>query len=140
MVRAVKTVDQLVTAIRLYRPEEEIAVDFIREGKRSQVLAQLQGRNVPGVKMNSEQMRKQFGAIPSKRAREFPLVLQHDTPLLPEQCGGPVVDIDGNVVGMNIARGGRVETYAIPARHVRTLVNELMRPAVAARDSETKDR
>ena len=32
----------------------------------------------------------------------------------PADCGGPLVNLDGKVVGMNIARAGRTESYAIP--------------------------
>ena len=31
-------------------------------------------------------------------------------------CGGPLVNLDGKAVGLNIARASRVSTYALPAR------------------------
>jgi serine protease Do len=52
-------------------------------------------------------------------------VLEHDTILQPNQCGGPLVDLDGQVVGINIARANRVATYAIPARVARPLLEAL---------------
>ncbi|MEQ1826594.1 MAG: PDZ domain-containing protein [Pirellula sp.] len=52
----------------------------------------------------------------SARATGFNKVFQHDTVIAPHQCGGPVVDVYGNVVGINIARAGRVASYAIPAK------------------------
>ncbi|MCP3914498.1 MAG: PDZ domain-containing protein [bacterium] len=55
----------------------------------------------------------------------FPSAFQHDTALLPEQCGGPVVDLRGRAVGLNIARAGRVATYAIPGSRVQALVEGL---------------
>ena len=45
----------------------------------------------------------------------FPQVIQHDTDLFPHQCGGPVLDISGKAVGMNIARAARIISYALPA-------------------------
>jgi len=62
----------------------------------------------------------------SKRRDNFPAVLQHDTVLRPDQCGGPVVDLSGKVVGINIARGGRTETYCIPTATVLPLMYDLM--------------
>ncbi len=35
--------------------------------------------------------------------------------LKPTDCGGPLVDLEGRVVGFNIARSGRTESYAVPA-------------------------
>src|SRR5439155_7764402 len=47
--------------------------------------------------------------------RNFPTILQHDTVIKPTDCGGPLVDLDGRVVGINVARAGRVESYALPS-------------------------
>jgi S1-C subfamily serine protease len=44
----------------------------------------------------------------------------------PEDCGGPLVDLDGDVVGVNIARAGRTETRAIPSEVVRSLLPGMM--------------
>ncbi|MDA1221730.1 MAG: hypothetical protein O3B85_06885, partial [Planctomycetota bacterium] len=56
----------------------------------------------------------------------FGLVLQHDTILRPESCGGPLLDVDGRAVGVNIARAGRIETLAIPASVVRRIAARLL--------------
>ena len=60
----------------------------------------------------------------SGRRSGFP-ALQHDTVLHPDQCGGPLVNLDGKVVGINIARASRVASYAIPADVVVPLIQEL---------------
>jgi len=60
-------------------------------------------------------------------------VFQHDTPLFPEHCGGPMVDLDGQVVGLNIARRGRAASFALPAQLVKTLIDEMLREDVARR-------
>ena len=39
-----------------------------------------------------------------------------------QQCGGPVVDLNGNVIGINIARAGRIKTYTIPAADILALL------------------
>jgi serine protease Do len=49
------------------------------------------------------------------RSSDFQSVFQHDTVLAPSDMGGPLVDLEGRVIGINIARAGRTETYAIPA-------------------------
>src|SRR5205823_9776883 len=61
----------------------------------------------------------------SDRRGGFPAILQHDTVLKPAECGGPLVDLDGKAVGINIARAGRVETYALPSENVLAVLDEL---------------
>jgi S1-C subfamily serine protease len=49
------------------------------------------------------------------RLSGFDQVIQHDTVLTPNQCGGPLLDTSGNIIGINIARAGRVVSYALPS-------------------------
>jgi serine protease Do len=65
----------------------------------------------------------------SQRRTGFPVILQHDTLLRPEDCGGPVVNLDGKVVGINIARAGRVESYAIPSETILPILEDLKKDA-----------
>ena len=60
----------------------------------------------------------------SKVREGFPDVFQHDLPLEPNQIGGPVCDLQGRVLGLNIARAGRIKTYALPASLISQLVEE----------------
>jgi serine protease Do len=67
-----------------------------------------------------------MGSELSQRRAGFPVVLQHDGVIRPTDCGGPLVDLDGRVVGINIARAGRVESYAVPSEAVIPLLGDLM--------------
>jgi serine protease Do len=58
----------------------------------------------------------------SARRTGFPQVLQTDMVLAAKNCGGPVVDLDGNVLGISIARAGRVETWVLPSEVIRPLL------------------
>ena len=58
----------------------------------------------------------------SIRRDGFSLVVSHDANIRPEQCGGPVFDIDGNFLGVNISRFSRTRSYIIP----RTLIKEFI--------------
>ena len=85
----------------------------------------------------------------SSRATGFKNVMQHDTVLLPHQCGGPIVDIDGNFVGLNIARAGRVVSLAYNVKDLQPVVFDMLRTLdvditelwndskIVANDSET---
>ena len=52
-------------------------------------------------------------------------MLQTDMVVDAKDCGGPVVDLDGNVLGINIARAGRVETWVLPSEVIRPLLPDL---------------
>lgn len=61
----------------------------------------------------------------SHRAQDFQQVIEHDTVLQPWLCGGPLVNLDGKAIGLNIARAGRVSTYALPAEVVKRALAQL---------------
>jgi serine protease Do len=88
--------------------EKEIAL-----GDRGAILGT--GRGGPD-KMNS------MGSTLSKRRTDFSSVMQTDLPLQATQCGGPVTDLDGNAIGLVIARSGRVETMVLPSETIRQLL------------------
>ena len=69
----------------------------------------------------------------SERQSGFEQVFQHDTVLDPDQCGGPVIDTQGQVIGVNIARAGRVISYALPSSLVKQEVASML---AEARSSE----
>ena len=61
----------------------------------------------------------------SQRAEGFEQAIEHDTVLQPWLCGGPLVNLDGKAIGLNIARASRVTTYALPARLVKQILDNL---------------
>jgi serine protease Do len=65
----------------------------------------------------------------SARASGFKRIFMHDTVLQPNQCGGPLVNLDGKAVGINIARAGRVSTYALPADTIRQQIYGVIQQA-----------
>ena len=79
------------------------------------------------------ELHNQLGGPLSEHRTGFPTVLQHDTALRPEDCGGPLVDLDGKAVGINIARAGRTESYAVPAEEVQRLLPDLKSGKLAPR-------
>lgn len=54
----------------------------------------------------------------SLRTDGFSRVLQHDLPLAPSDMGGPLFTLEGQLVGLNIARADRVTSFALPAREL----------------------
>jgi serine protease Do len=56
----------------------------------------------------------------------YTLWLQHDALILPGNSGGPLVDLDGRIVGIN-ELGGSGIGFAIPAPMARRVLNEVLR-------------
>lgn len=116
------SMEQIVSTIGAQSVGAEVALLVRRDGEVLELSATL-GRPPEGLDPQD-----QWGGGPfSERRDGFPEVLTHDTIIRPEQCGGPLVDIDGNMVGVNIARALRVTTYAVPAATLQRLVSELKR-------------
>lgn len=134
--KQIQDVSDLVYYIRTKEPGDSIEIEFLRGNETLKCTAKLAGRRLSGERAARFKMMSRLGAIPSRRADGFPVIFQHDAPLFPEQCGGPIVDLDGNVIGMNIARNGRAASYAIPSSHIQTLVENLTRANLAQRASE----
>ncbi|HET6249888.1 MAG TPA: trypsin-like peptidase domain-containing protein [Tepidisphaeraceae bacterium] len=61
----------------------------------------------------------------SKRRTNFPMAIQTDCAIWSDQCGGPVINLHGQTIGINIARYDRVCTFAIPADLVQKTVAKL---------------
>ena len=131
--KATVDVASLVKVIREHRPGDQVEIVFQRNGIEQTTKATLAGRGLAGERAARFKMMNRLGAVPSRRDGNFPSVFQHDTPLFPEQCGGPMVDLDGQVVGLNIARRGRAASFALPATYVKTLIDEMLREDVARR-------
>ena len=117
--------EKLVTLIRSYNPGDEVELTIERAGEQLTLKATLSGQ-FPGLPMGRNEFQNNLGGDLSVRRFGFPLAFQHDTVLRPTDCGGPVVDLDGRVVGFNIARSGRTESYALPISAVKTVIAQLM--------------
>ena len=70
-------------------------------------------------------VQNRLGGELSNRRDGFVAVIQHDTVLRPNECGGPLVDLSGKAIGINIARAGRIESYALPVDLVRAAIVRL---------------
>ena len=118
----IEDTDQLRAAIVRCKPGDTVEVEVLRDGEKAAFEVKL-GTNSSAPRSTQEGV---WGELSDVRSG-FQRVLQHDTVLEPKDCGGPVVDLKGHVVGVNIARAGRIETLAVPAREVRALVKMLTR-------------
>ncbi|WP_439631109.1 S1C family serine protease [Gemmata sp.] len=103
------------------RPGDSVKLKVLREGEEKEFKATLTGLPVP----SRGDIQNSMGGALSGRRTGFPAVLQTDMVIEPKDCGGPVVDLDGKVLGVNIARAGRVETWILPSENIRPILAEL---------------
>jgi serine protease Do len=122
--KTITTQESLLTLLGTMRPGDVVAVKVVRDGKELELKATLRpnpfgGRGGRGGDQN------QMGSDLSDKRTGFPTYFQTDTVIKPKDCGGPVCDLDGQIIGINIARAGRVESYAIPTEALMPLLPDL---------------
>ena len=100
---------------------EEVLKDHDVAGDRVIITALREGREVELSVINGPSRDASVGSLHllSHRRTGFPDVFSTDLDLSPKMCGGPLLDIEGRVIGLNIARVSEIESYAIPADVLR---------------------
>jgi serine protease Do len=113
--------ESVIATLSHTKPGDVVTLKILRDKEELELKATLDKRP-----QDRGDFQNRMGSELSDRRTGFPTFLQHDTVLKPHDCGGPLVDLDGKVIGVNIARGGRVESYAIPSEVVVKLLPDLM--------------
>lgn len=114
---------ELINTLRRYRPGDTLELKIQRNEEEQSVAVTL--THPFGDFLSRIAFQNQMGGELSFRRDEFESVYQHDAVLAPEECGGPVVTLSGKALGINIARGGRTESYVLPADLILTALDEL---------------
>jgi len=122
--KKIEDVDTMIDTVSSYKPGETVTMKVKRKTETLELKATLDKR--PAQNSARADFQNNLGSKLSTRKNGFPTILQHDTVLKTTDCGGPLVDLDGKVIGVNIARAGRVESWAIPSEVVKTLLPDLM--------------
>ncbi len=132
----VRGVDDTIDRIRQFSPNEQIKLRILRGDSIKTLSVTLTPRFVSDRQdalLSHYTDPETTGRYASVHNSGFPQVIQHDTDLFPHRCGGPVVDIHGNAVGLNIARAARIISYAIPAESVLEVYESMRADGLASR-------
>jgi serine protease Do len=129
--KAMASRQQLVETIRGYMPGDQVELT-VKRGAEELTIQVTLGSLSELFHGDRADFQNSLGGPLSKRKAGFVSVIQHDTVLKPAECGGPIVDLDGKAVGLNIARAGRVESYALPAAVVQATVAKLLQTHLTA--------
>lgn len=128
----VKTGEELIAGVSKFKPGDKVTLG-VKRGDRTLILKpvlksmadMVQARSMSDRKLQS--FSQLSGDTVSRRNRNFPAAFTHDTVLQAEECGGPVMNLDGKAVGLNIARCDRTATFALTASDVQKVIGQLMK-------------
>ena len=106
----------VIETLRGMFPGESVRLTILRENELSELEQMEMDARIRdmGVLQESESDSKVNGPR-NVRLSGFDRVIQHDTVLDPDEVGGPALDTHGRVIGINIARAGRVVSYTLPS-------------------------
>jgi len=116
------TRDEVLKRLGTLSAGQRVSVGVQRDGESESIVAQMMDLNHSLLDPTEMEVNGEISA----RSTGFQKVIQHDSVLAPNECGGPIIDVYGNAVGINIARAGRVSTYAIPAKIVAPAIAEML--------------
>jgi serine protease Do len=128
--------------IRGRKAGEKVRVGYLREGESGDLKVTLKERKIRDSVQDDPRMKLSLGRL-SEKTGGYPDVIQHDIPLPPELCGGPLFNLNGKCIGVNVSRAGRTKTYAIPADEIVELLEIKMakrsKPRNIAKGSPSKN-
>ncbi len=112
-------------ALKDRKAGSQVKLTYRRKGAETTVDVRLAARG----ELFTEQMNRndQMSGDFSPHRSGFPRVIQHDILGSRTVEGGPVLDLDGHCIGMNIARANRAENFAIPVEELKELAARLMK-------------
>lgn len=120
----------LVDAIGQFEPGTTVEIE-VQRGEETHILhATLQDATGKfdvdaDDSLPTAQLSRQAGAI-SRRRTGFPSAFTYDGLVWAGDCGGPLLNLEGEAVGIHIARYGRTASYVLPASEAQCVVAELL--------------
>ena len=134
----ISDMNKLRQALGQYDVGDRITVGVIRFGEEKTIKLTLAERDKVSPDSQRSNQQNSMGSKLSRRRKDFPNAFQHDSMLNSNTCGGPIVDLSGKAIGINIARDGRVSSLALPVATVLPVIEMLktgeLAPAVVNAD------
>ena len=131
--RPISGLMELKSALTGTKPGETVPLRVRARGDEKTISVTLSKRpELPKIyNPRLEQMERMGGKI-SRIRDSFTQVLQSDMRPSPDQIGGPVVDLEGRVIGITVARADRTRSFIMPsAAIVKMLANTPKDPSIA---------
>jgi serine protease Do len=117
---------QVIEILKEFRDGQTVQMRFQREEQEFEASIKMMSPKA-GQRHDSysNEREDRLSGDVSLRNEGFEQAIEHDTVLEPWQCGGPLVNLDGKAIGLNIARASRVATYALPASLAQQILAKL---------------
>jgi serine protease Do len=128
---SIRDMDAFRQQVASNKPGDIVSLRIRRDGEELRIRATL-GKQPAGNARGDTQ--NNMGSELSTRRTGYPTILQHDSVVKPVDCGGPIVDLDGHVIGINICRAGRTESWAVPSEVLLKVLPELKSGKLAPTD------
>jgi serine protease Do len=121
--KKITRIEEISEALQDRKAGSTVEVVYLRDKKEFTVDVRLfaKGEMFSDTMNRNDMMSGEF----SKRRSGFPRVMQHDILGSNRVTGGPLLDLEGRCIGMNIARANRAESFAIPVEDLKQLAERL---------------
>lgn len=113
--------------IRGRKAGDVLKVEYLRGDEARKATVKLKERAMRDNIRNDPRMKLSHGEL-SEKTSGYPDAIQHDIPLPPQLCGGPLFDLTGRCIGINVSRAGRTRTFAIPADEIQAMLKTVRAP------------
>lgn len=121
------TKETMSEVLKQFSAGDEVELEIQRAEEKLTISVKL----LPSLfRMNADRLRvmNAMSGPTSSLGTGFALALQHNLTLTQQQCGGPLLDLSGRCIGINVSRAGRVETLAVPASTAIELIKADIAP------------
>ena len=112
--------EAFVHEIRKHKPGQTIQLVHIRDGVEKITSIKLGIR----PRASNPHIAEKFEDGKSIRRDGFNKIFVHHSKLKPAECGGPVFDLEGNFMGINMARLSRTSSLAVSPSEVLDFLNK----------------
>lgn len=121
----IKEFTDLQSTLKKFQPGDRVEMTIKRGEETLKINLELADAGNFNSDFERSNQQNRMGSKLSKRRQDFPKAFQHDCGLNANQCGGPIVDLSGQIVGINIARAERVSSLALPTEVILPVIAEL---------------
>jgi len=125
--KPIKKVEEIAELLKTRKEGSTVKVTYRRKKLENTVDVRLAARAelFDDQQNRNDQMSGDFSA----RRSGFPRVMQHDVLGSSQVVGGPLLELGGKCIGMNIARANRAENYSIPVEDLKEIAARMMKAA-----------
>lgn len=112
--------EEFTQFVQQRNPGDTVRVEYLTGEEKNQAKVVLARRPM----VSGKHIAERFEGGKSIVRDGFKRIFTHDGRLYPEECGGPLVGLDGTFYGINIARLSRTASLTLPVDEVKSFLRE----------------